>query len=104
MALAGTTGRRKRTPLLVEQRKILEDAFKSGSISSNKFIRGSKEVVKQKTERLEGVNTFAFMCLEPEDLEGLFNQVNEDHIPTGDCPYGDGYAAEKVYEVLKDEV
>ena len=55
MALAGATGRRKRTPLLAEQRKILEDAFKSGSISSNKFIRGSKEIVKRKAERLEGL-------------------------------------------------
>ena len=44
------------------------------------------------------------MCLESEGLEEIFNQVNEDHIPVGDCPYGDGYAAEKVYEVLKDEV
>ena len=61
-------------------------------------------VCRKKTERVEGVNIFAFMCFEPKSLEGIFKQVNEDHIPEGDCPYGDGRAAEKVYEVLKDEV
>jgi len=44
------------------------------------------------------------MCHDPEDLDGLVNQVNEDNIPVGVCPDGDGYAAEKVYEVLRDEV
>ena len=87
--------------LLAQTRLVITDS--GGLQEETSFLKKKCIVCRKKTERLEGVNTFAFMCLEPEDLEGLFNQVNEDHIPIGDCPYGDGYAAQKVYEVLKDE-
>ena len=87
--------------LLAQTRLVITDS--GGLQEETSFLKKKCIVCRKKTERLEGVGTFAFMCLEPEDLEGLFNQVNADHIPAGDCPYGDGYAAQKVYEVLKDE-
>ena len=88
--------------LLAETRLVITDS--GGLQEETSFLKKKCIVCRKKTERLEGVGTFAFMCLEPEGLEEIFNQVNADHIPVGDCPYGDGYAAEKVYEVLKDEV
>ena len=87
--------------LLAETRFVITDS--GGLQEETSFLKKKCIVCRKKTERLEGVGTFAFMCLEPEGLEKIFNQVNADHIPVGDCPYGDGYAAEKVYEVLKDE-
>ena len=88
--------------LLAQSRLVISDS--GGLQEETSFLKKKCIVCRKTTERLEGVNTFAFMCLEPEGLEEIFNQVNADHIPVGDCPYGDGYAAEKVYEVLKDEV
>jgi UDP-N-acetylglucosamine 2-epimerase len=87
--------------LLAKTRLVITDS--GGLQEETSFLKKKCIVCRKKTERLEGVGTFALMCLEPEDLEGLFNQVNADHIPVGDCPYGDGYAAQKVYEVLEDE-
>ena len=88
--------------LLAQTRLVITDS--GGLQEETSFLKKKCIVCRKKTERLEGVGTFAFMCLESEGLEEIFNQVNEDHIPVGDCPYGDGYAAQKVYEVLKDEV
>jgi len=30
----------------------------------------------------------------------IFNKVKEDHIPTSECPFGDGKSAEKILQVL----
>ncbi len=88
--------------LLAKTKLVITDS--GGLQEETSFLKKKCIVCRKKTERVEGVNIFAFMCFEPKSLEGIFKQVNEDHIPEGDCPYGDGHAAEKVYEVLKDEV
>ncbi len=88
--------------LLAKTKLVITDS--GGLQEETSFLKKKCIVCRKKTERVEGVNTFAFMCFEPKSLQGIFNEVNEDHIPEGDCPYGDGHAAEKVYEVLKDEV
>ena len=88
--------------LLAKTKLVITDS--GGLQEETSFLKKKCIVCRKKTERVEGVNIFAFMCFEPKSLEGIFKQVNEDHIPEGDCPYGDGRAAEKVYEVLKDEV
>lgn len=87
--------------LLAQTRLVISDS--GGLQEETSFLKKKCIVCRKTTERLEGVDTFAFMCLEPKELEAIFNQVNADYIPVGDCPYGDGYAAQKVYEVLKDE-
>jgi len=88
--------------LLAKTRLVITDS--GGLQEETSFLKKKCIVCRKKTERVEGVGTFAFMCLEPQELEGIFNKVNGDHIPVGDCPYGDGYASEKVFEVLRDEV
>ena len=88
--------------LLAKTKLVITDS--GGLQEETSFLKKKCIVCRKKTERVEGVNIFAFMCFEPKSLEGIFKQVNEAHIPEGDCPYGDGRAAEKVYEVLKDEV
>ena len=88
--------------LLAQTRLVITDS--GGLQEETSFLKKKCIVCRKKTERAEGVGTFAFMCLEPQELEGIFNKVNDDHIPVGDCPYGDGYASEKVFEVLRDEI
>ena len=88
--------------LLAKTRLVITDS--GGLQEETSFLKKKCIVCRKKTERVEGVGTFAYMCFEPEDLEAIFESLNADHIPEGDCPYGDGYAAKKVFEVLKDEV
>ena len=63
-------------------------------------------VCRKISERTEGVGDFAFMCPMPEDLPSLYEKVLEacgvKEIVTLPCPYGDGYAAEKILEILED--
>lgn len=79
----------------------------SGGLQEESSFFGKRCIVCRKvSERTEGVGDFAFMCLTPEDLPGLYEKVLEacgiKEIVTLPCPYGDGYAAEKILEILED--
>ena len=58
---------------------------------------------RKATERSEGVGQFAFLCHTPNDLPQLFEEVNSNHVPFGECPYGDGFAAEKILRYLGEQ-
>ena len=81
----------------------------SGGIQEEaSFLRKKCIVCRKTTERVEGMGIFAYMCPTASDLRTHFNFINQDdnHIPDvqEECPYGDGYAAKKIYEVLKNEI
>jgi UDP-N-acetylglucosamine 2-epimerase len=81
----------------------------SGGIQEEaSFLRKKCIVCRKTTERVEGMGIFTYMCATPGELRTQFNFINSDanHIPepTEQCPYGDGYAAQKIYGVLKNEV
>jgi UDP-N-acetylglucosamine 2-epimerase (non-hydrolysing) len=81
----------------------------SGGIQEEaSFLRKKCIVCRKTTERVEGMGVFAYMCPSPSQLREHFDFVNRDdnHIPDieEECPYGDGFAAEKIYGVLKNEV
>ena len=44
------------------------------------------------------------MCNEPKKLKNVFNKINADYVPVGDCPYGDGRAAKKIFDVVRNEI
>ena len=74
----------------------------SGGIQEESSFFGKKCIICRKTtERVEGLGSFAFLCDSPSKLSGFFEQVVADHIPSGECPYGDGYATDKIVEVLR---
>ena len=87
--------------LLAKSRIVITDS--GGLQEESSFLKKKCIVCRQKTERLEGLGTFSFMCERPERLKEVFAEVDKDHIPYGQCPYGSGYAAENVYKVLKSE-
>jgi len=75
-----------------------------GLQEESSFLRKRSIVCRQKTERSAGVGTFSSLCHHPEDLGRLVEDFNNnyripDNIP---CPYGDGTAARKIYNILKD--
>ena len=75
-----------------------------GLQEESSFFRKKCIVCRKTTERIEGMGTFAFLCMGTEDLPGLVKWVNDDHIPDeGErCPYGDGKSAEKICRILKE--
>lgn len=88
--------------LMAKSKFVITDS--GGLQEETSFLNKKCIVCREKTERQEGIGTFAIKCTSPEDLERLFNNMNENHIPTGQCPYGDGYAAEKAFEVIASEI
>ena len=59
---------------------------------------------RKKTERVEGLGVFFELCNEPEDLPALFEDLLEQPpiSPDTPSPFGDGHAAEKIYNILKE--
>jgi len=88
--------------LLAKSKFVITDS--GGLQEETSFLSKKCIVCRQKTERLEGLGTFAYLCTSPSELEGIFDKVNKDHNPIGSCPYGDGKASEKIYRILKDEI
>lgn len=88
--------------LLSEAKFVITDS--GGLQEETSFLRKKCIVCRKTTERCEGVGTFAFMCNEPKKLKNIFNKINADYIPVGDCPYGDGSAAKKIFNVIKNEI
>jgi UDP-N-acetylglucosamine 2-epimerase (non-hydrolysing) len=87
--------------LLAKAKLVITD---SGGIQEETSFFFKKCIVCRKaTERSEGLGVFSFLCETPDKLESLFNAINDDHIPTGTCPYGDGFAAESILEYLHEK-
>ncbi len=87
--------------LLAKAKFVITD---SGGIQEEASFFFKKCIVCRKaTERSEGLGVFSSLCETPGHLESLFNDINDDHIPNGVCPYGDGYAAESILEYLREQ-
>jgi len=64
------------------------------------FLKKKAIVCRKTTERPEALGTFTYLCKSVGELPELFNKVKEDFTPEGDCPFGDGKAAEKILQLL----
>jgi UDP-N-acetylglucosamine 2-epimerase (non-hydrolysing) len=77
----------------------------SGGIQEeSSFLRKKSIVCRHKTERISGVGTFSSLCLHPEDLKRLVNDIaaNFKVDPSLECPYGTGHSAEKIFNIIKE--
>lgn len=61
-------------------------------------------VCRKKTERIEGVGTFSYLCKKPEDLEKIFMKINKNYNCAKNLlsPYGDGQSSKKILKLIKD--
>ena len=57
-------------------------------------------VCRKNTDRPESVGTHSFMCGEPQLLEDLVDNINENYEVDAECPYGDGKSWKKVTKSL----
>tara|TARA_R100000664_G_scaffold31699_1_gene45612 strand:- start:1522 stop:2526 length:1005 start_codon:yes stop_codon:yes gene_type:complete len=87
--------------LLASCKFVITDS--GGLQEESSFFRKKCIVCRKTTERIEGMGVFAFLCMGVEDLRGLVQWVDEDHIPDEKevCPYGDGKSAEKICKILR---
>jgi len=86
--------------ILKNSRIVITD---SGGIQEEAaFFKKPCIVCREKTERSEGLGDFSWLCQTPERLEVLFETLLNHKIDESlECPYGDGYASEKILKILK---
>lgn len=74
----------------------------SGGIQEESaFLKKKCIVCRQTTERTEGEGIFSELCYSPERLRDIFYRTKIEMI-NKDCPYGDGYASLKIFEILEN--
>lgn len=65
------------------------------------FLKKKIIVCRNTTERPESLNTTSFLCPNPNQLKNLFKDIYNNYIPVNHtCPYGDGFAAKKILDIL----
>ena len=89
--------------LLSECKFVITDS--GGLQEESSFFRKKCIVCRETTERIEGMGIFSFLSTSPDELVDLVGWVNGNHIPdtAEECPYGDGMAAMKICEILKEQ-
>lgn len=77
----------------------------SGGLQEEGSFFNKKVIVCRKTtERPEGIKSgHLYMCDSPVNLTKLFNKLIKNPKVNSECPYGDGTAAEQIYEIIKNE-
>ena len=59
-------------------------------------------VCRDKTERLEGLHEFSWLCKRPRELIDHFRVLKNHSIDKNlECPYGDGRASQKILNILR---
>ena len=87
--------------LLASSYMVITDS--GGLQEESSFFKKKCIVCREKTERTEGMGHFSFMSSLSE-VETLFNMIKDNHIPTEECPYGDGKSANRIRDILIDEL
>jgi len=87
--------------LLSQARLVITDS--GGLQEESSFFKKKCIVCRQATERVEGMGTFAFMS-SPDKVESDFYSMIDDYIPDDTCPYGDGHSAERITNILLEQL
>ena len=66
------------------------------------FLKKKCIVCRKVTERVEGLDDFAFLCEHPSQLASLFDKIkhNSSALVDKPCPYGDGHSADRIADIL----
>lgn len=71
-----------------------------GLQEESSFLKKKSIVCRKATERVEGLNTFSFLCRNPSELKDIFSKLLTDYEINDICPYGDGNSSQKICKVL----
>jgi UDP-N-acetylglucosamine 2-epimerase (non-hydrolysing) len=92
----------KMLELLIKTRLVITD---SGGIQEEcSFFNKKCLTCRTVTERPEAIGKSTFMVSNPSELNNIFNIHHNDYIIDFDCPFGDGYSANKIYNILKNYI
>jgi UDP-N-acetylglucosamine 2-epimerase (non-hydrolysing) len=87
---------------LVKTRLVITD---SGGLQEEcSFFNKKCLTCRIVTERPEAIGQSTFMVDIPNRLLYMFEKHHNDYIINHECPFGDGHAAEKIYNILKELV
>ncbi len=85
--------------ILVKCKLIISDS--GGLQEEGSFFNKKVIVCRTTTERPEAIETgHLHICKSPQDLSKIFGLLKENFYINNICPYGDGYAAKKIYKIL----
>tara|TARA_R110000824_G_scaffold261563_2_gene450186 strand:+ start:50 stop:1069 length:1020 start_codon:yes stop_codon:yes gene_type:complete len=87
---------------LAESRLVITDS--GGLQEETSFLKKKCLVCRKTTERPEGLGVFSFLVPEPNLLKDAFQSVNNDYYVNEQSPYGDGSAARRILEIVKNEI
>lgn len=65
------------------------------------FFKKAAYICRRNTERIECIGNTSVLCCTPDDLINAFNQFFDDYIFNDKCPYGDGFASDRIVKILK---
>ena len=88
--------------ILVKSKLVISD---SGGLQEEASFFNKKVIVcRQTTERPEGKNSgHLIMCQSPQELCGIFNNLEDNYEIKEKCPYGDGKSSIKVKKILDEK-
>ena len=85
--------------ILVKCKLVISDS--GGLQEEGSFFNKKVIVCRTVTERPEAIETeHLYMCKSPKDLQKLFGNLIKNYYINNTCPYGDGYSAKKIKEIL----
>lgn len=85
--------------LLVKCKLVISDS--GGLQEEGSFFNKKVIVCRTVTERPEAIETgHLHICKSPIDLQKLFGNLIKNYYINSMCPYGDGYSAKKIKEIL----
>ena len=85
--------------VLCKSKLVISDS--GGLQEEGSFFNKKVIVCREVTERPEAIKTgHLHICKSPKDLPNLFHNVVKNYYINNICPYGDGYASQKIKELL----
>lgn len=77
----------------------------SGGVQEESAFFGKKVIVcRDSTERPEGLQSgHLFLCNHPSRVGEIYNRLLKSKLPS-ECPYGDGRAAEKIWNIINERI
>lgn len=75
-----------------------------GLQEESSFLRKKSIVCRKKTERVAGLGEYSALCLYPEQLYAIVNEVSKNYRVSEEsiCPYGNGYSARNILTILEN--
>lgn len=88
--------------IMIQSKFLISDS--AGVCEEGSYLNRRAVVVREYTERPEGIESGHFiLCPNINDLDKAVKEVYNNYMIRAQCPFGDGNAAKRIVEILKNE-